>query len=141
MHKPAAGPAALLDRLSQATNAHDLDAIVACFALDYRNDTPAHPERSFTGREQVRRNWEMILSTVPDITTEVKGYSVDGNTVWSEWEHRGTRPDGGPHVMRGVIVFGVEDGLAAWARFYVEPVQEGGGDNNRFIPRLLGSQP
>jgi ketosteroid isomerase-like protein len=131
----------LLDRLCAAANAHDLDAIVTCFAPDYRNDTPVHPERSFSGREQVRRNWAMILSLVPDVTTEVKAYAVDGSTVWSEWEHRGTRPDGNAHVMRGVIIFGVKDGLAAWARFYLEPVQNGRGDNDQFISRQLGRQP
>ena len=51
----------VLGRLIQATNAHDIDAIVACFAPAYRNDTPAHPARSFTGRDQVRRTWEQIL--------------------------------------------------------------------------------
>ena len=29
--------------------------------------------------------------------------------------------------MRGVVIFGVGDGLAEWARFYLEPVDEGTG--------------
>jgi len=61
----------VLARLEGAANAHDLNALVACFAPDYRNDTPAHPERSFTGREQVRRNWEQIFAFIPDITATV----------------------------------------------------------------------
>lgn len=127
-----------LDRLCEATNAHDLDGIVACFAPDYRNETPAHPERGFTGSDQVRRNWQMILAAVPDVTAEVTRFAVDGTTVWSEWEHRGTRADGRPHVMRGVILFGLQDGVAAWARFYLEPVQEGGGDVTESITRQVG---
>ena len=55
----------VLARLERAANAHDVDALVACFAPDYRNDTPVHPERSFTGREQVRRNWEQIFAFIP----------------------------------------------------------------------------
>jgi hypothetical protein len=47
---------------------------------------------------------------------------VDGHTAWTEWEHRGTRPDGSLHLMRGVIVFGVRDELIATARFFLEPV-------------------
>lgn len=43
-------------RLLRATNEHDLDGVVACFAPDYSNETPVHPARSFQGREQVRRN-------------------------------------------------------------------------------------
>ena len=118
----------VLGRLVQATNAHDIDAIVACFGSGYRNDTPAHPSRSFVGREQVRRNWEQILGFVPDLHAEVLRLSAQDAVVWSEWEQRGTRRDGTPHLMRGVIIFGVEDDAIAWARFYLEPVQQGGGN-------------
>jgi ketosteroid isomerase-like protein len=118
----------VLGRLVQATNAHDIDAIVACFGSGYRNDTPAHPSRSFVGREQVRRNWEQILGFVPDIHAEVLRSSAQDAVVWSEWEQRGTRRDGTPHPMRGVIIFGVEDDAIAWARFYLEPVQQAGGN-------------
>jgi ketosteroid isomerase-like protein len=133
------GPAAMVERLSRATNAHDLDAVVACFAPDYHNETPAHPERGFTGREQVRRNWSQIFAAIPDVSTEVLRYSVDGDTVWSEWEHRGTRPDGTAHLMRGVVIFGVVDGLASWARFYLEPVQEGGGGVDDAVRRQIST--
>ena len=117
----------LIERLRDATNRHDLDAVVACFAVDYRNESPAHPERTFTGRDQVRRNWEQIFAAIPDVCTDVVRCSVDGETVWSEWEHRGTRRDGSAHIMRGVIIFGVVADVIAWARFYLEPLQEGGG--------------
>ena len=120
-------PAAMIERLCQATNAHDLDALVDCFAPDYRNETPAHPERGFTGREQVRANWTQIFAAIPDVHADVLRSATAGDIVWSEWEQRGTRPDGTAHVMRGVVIFGVVDGLAAWARFYLEPVQDGGG--------------
>jgi ketosteroid isomerase-like protein len=119
-------PSTVLARLERAANAHDLNALVACFAPDYRNDTPTHPERSFTGREQVRRNWEQIFAFIPDITTTVLRSAVQGDEVWSEWEHRGTRQDGSAHTMRGVVIFGVGDNLLTWARFYLEPVLQGG---------------
>jgi ketosteroid isomerase-like protein len=124
----ASAPAAMVDRLRQAVNDHDLARLVACFAPAYRNDTPAHPQRGFTGREQVRRNWEQIFAAIPDLTAELLRCAVDGDTAWTEWEHRGTRPDGSRHLMRGVVIFGVADGLADWARFYLEPVQEDGQD-------------
>jgi hypothetical protein len=65
------GPAALVQRLRQATNDHDLDALAGCFAVDYRNETPAHPERGFAGRDQVRKNWAQIFAAVPDVRAEV----------------------------------------------------------------------
>jgi hypothetical protein len=127
MENRAGGEADLLDRLLAATNAHDVDAIVACFADGYRNETPAHPARSFSGRDQVRRNWQQILGFVPDIHATVLRSSTHDRVVWSEWEHRGTRRDGTAHLMRGVIIFGVEHDAIAWARFYLEPVEDGGG--------------
>jgi ketosteroid isomerase-like protein len=118
-------PAAILRRLQDATNAHDIEAIVACFAPDYRNETPVHPARGFIGREQVRRNWTQILTAVPDLSADVVASAVSEDVVWSEWEHRGTRPDGTTHLMRGVIIFTVGDGVITSARFFLEPVDEG----------------
>ena len=133
------GPAAMVERLQQAVSDRDLAALVACFAAGYRNETPAHPQRGFTGREQVRRNWEQIFAAIPDLTAEVLHIVVDGDTVWTEWEHRGTRPDGSRHLMRGVIIFGVTDGLASWARFYLEPVTEDGQDAEAAVRRQVMS--
>src|SRR4051812_27688027 len=93
MSHPEPDPSAVVGRLRDATNAHDLDGIVACFAPDYRNETPVHPARDFVGREQVRRNWSQILAAIPDVTTEILASVSSGDTVWTEWEHRGTRAD------------------------------------------------
>jgi ketosteroid isomerase-like protein len=133
----AHGPGAMVERLVLATNRHDLDALVDCFADDYRNETPAHPSRGFTGRDQVRRNWEQIFAHVPDVAAQVLRQVPDGDTIWSEWEMRGTRRDGSPHLMRGVILFGVTQGRARWARFYLEPVQDTDGDVNEAVRRAV----
>ena len=123
----------MVERLVEATNAHDLDALVACFGEDYVNETPIHPGRRFRGRDQVRKNWERIFSFVPDIQAEVIRLAVDGETVWSEWEMTGTRLDGSAHRMRGVIVFGVTGGTASWARFFLEPVDDEPGDVDQAV--------
>jgi hypothetical protein len=118
-------PNVVVDRLLESTNAHDLDAVVACFADDYENETPTHPARSFRGAEQVRRNWQQIFVHVPDVHAEIVRRAFDGDTVWTEWKMTGTRADGSAHHMRGVVVFGVRDGVVARARFYLEPVDVG----------------
>lgn len=115
----------LVARLRQAVDDHDVDAVVDCFATNYRNETPVHPARGFQGADQVRSNWERIFAGVQDITADVLRTAVDGDVVWSEWEMCGTRPDGQPHLMRGVIILGVHDRRAEWARFYLEPVDTG----------------
>lgn len=63
--------------------------------------------------------------------------AVAGDTVWSEWEMPGTRRDGTAHLMRGVILFGVTAGRASWARFYLEPVQAGGGSIDSAVAAQL----
>ncbi len=131
-------PTEVVERLRDVSNAHDVEGIVACFAADYRNETPLHPARGFVGREQVRRNWREILAAIPDISTGIVASIADGDTVWSEWEHRGTRPDGSAHLMRGVIVFGVRDGVIATARFFLEPVEDAGGGIDAAVQRLVG---
>jgi hypothetical protein len=98
-----------------------------------------HPKRGFTGREQVRRNWEQIFAAIPYLNSEILCSAVDGNTVWTEWEHRGTRPDDSRHLMRGVVIFGMADGLADWARFCLEPVREGDGDADAAVRTQVGS--
>ena len=126
------GTAALetIGRLLEATNAHDPDRIAACFALDYRNETPAHPSRGFTGRGQVRRNWSAILAGVPDLRAEMTDSALHLDDVWCEWTMSGTRRDGAPHRMVGPIVFTVRDGSITAARFYLEPVDAGPGTVN-----------
>jgi ketosteroid isomerase-like protein len=116
---------AWVDRLVAATNAHDLEALVGCFAEDYRNITPSHPGRGFTGREQVRRNWEQIFASVPDLRADVVAAAVDGSMVWTQWDMRGTRADGSAHRMAGVIIFDVTGDMAQAATFFLEPVDAG----------------
>jgi SnoaL-like domain len=72
-------------------------------------------------------NWEQIVGFVANLRAEVTRRAVEGNTAWTEWEMQGIRRDGSAHHMRGVVVFGVRDGMAEWARLYLEPVDEGHG--------------
>jgi len=131
------GPLATIDGLVAATNRHDLDALVACFADDYVNETPLHPAQGFSGNAQVRRNWAQIFSFVPDVEARVMRSAVDGDVVWSEWEMTGTRKDGTAHRMSGVILFGVQDGLIQWARFYLEPVDAGSASVDEAVRRQV----
>jgi ketosteroid isomerase-like protein len=136
---PEAG-AVLVDRLAAAANGRDLDALVGCFAPDYRNESPAHPAQGFSGREQVRRNWEQIFTFMPDITARVLRSCCDREVVWSEWQMAGTRPDGAALQMAGVIVFGVRGEQFSWARWYLEPVQADGPGANEALRKYVGAE-
>ena len=117
----------IADQLADALRSRDADRLAALFTEDYDSEQPAHPDRAFRGREQVRANWTAIFSGVPDFTPELLGASRDGDTVWTEWAWHGTRASGEPLEMVGVIVLGLQDGLIAWARLYVEEVDPGAG--------------
>lgn len=136
---PVSSPEALLARLVDAVNAHDLDALVACFAPGYLNETPAHPARGFTGAGQVRSNWQRMFTGIPDLKARVLDQSIDGGSAWTEWEIGGTRLDGAPVLMRGVMIFTVSDGLLAGVRFYMEPVDENGDDVDAAIEETTGA--
>jgi ketosteroid isomerase-like protein len=111
-----------LERMLQAINSHDIDAMVGCFALDYRCEMPLHPFRSFVGNDHVRQNWTGLFRRVPDIEARVLRSVEDGDTLWSEWEMTGTTTDGVAFRVGGVAILGVEDDRFAWARFYLDSV-------------------
>ena len=126
--------AAIMNRLLSAMNAHDLDAFVACFAADYDSEQPAHPSRAFRGSDQVRKNWEGVFAGVPDFTAELvlSAVSDDGVEI-GEWRWHGTYKDGSPFGMRGMIVAGIRHDQIAWARLYMEQVEQGGADIDEMV--------
>jgi len=128
----------VLERLLGAVNDHDLDALVACFADDYANETPAHPQRGFRGKEQVRRNWARIFAGVADLRADVPRYTLDRDELWTEWDMSGTRRDGAPFRMRGVVIFSIDGRTIESARFYLEPVEDTSGDVDAHTVRVVG---
>ena len=116
----------LVARLHAAMNAHDVEAFVACFAEDYDSVQPAHPDRAFQGREQVRANWSEVFAGVPDFRADLLRVAAVGDVAWAEWRWEGTQTDGGRLYMAGVTVFGLRDGRVVWARLYMEPVEQTG---------------
>ena len=121
-------------------NAHDLDAFVGCFHEDYASEQPAHPDRAFVGTAQVRENWGAIFAGVPDFRAELLGTAAEGDAVWTEWRWRGTQADGGRLDIAGVIVLGIRDERIAWARLYVEPVEEAGAGIETAVRRMAGAE-
>ena len=115
-------------------NAHDLDAFVDCFGPDYRSDQPAHPDRAFTGRDQVRANWASVFAGVPNFTAELLvSASIDGGIEIAEWSWSGTHSDGSPFAMCGMTVMGIEEGRIAWGRLYMELRQPDGADIDQMV--------
>ncbi|HEY8816363.1 MAG TPA: nuclear transport factor 2 family protein [Candidatus Dormibacteraeota bacterium] len=138
MDTPTSSGLAVAQSLHDAVNRHDLDAMVRCFAPDFVNETPVHPARSFKGNDQVRKNWAQIFGGVPNLQADMVASATSEDTVWTEWEMRGTRVDGSAHLMRGVSIFKVDDGVFTSVRFYLEPVEQGGFGIDAAVQSGLG---
>lgn len=128
-----------VEAMLRAVNEHDLEALAASFDAGYVNETPSHPQRSFRGNAQVRKNWAQIFASVPDIRARFLASAIDGDRVWVELEMSGSRVDGGPFLMRGVVIFAVRERAIRSARFYLEPVEETSGDVNAAVDRVTRS--
>jgi hypothetical protein len=131
----------VLERLGRALNAHDIDAFVELFSPEYRSEQPAHPDREFGGREQVRENWAGTFQEVPDFHGDLLRSAVHGDTLWSEWDWYGTRKDGSRLEMRGVVLFGLRDAQIIWARLYMEFVEHGGAGIHEVVRRMRTDSP
>src|SRR5689334_19125293 len=131
----------VLERLHHAMNQHDLAAFLDCIRTDYRSEQPAHPNRGFGGREQVEKNWAALFAGIPDFHAELVATVADCDTVWAEWRWSGTRADEPPLDMRGVTLFGVQDGRIAWARLYMEEVEAAGANIDETVRRLARPAP
>jgi ketosteroid isomerase-like protein len=134
----AHSPGAVSAALAAAMNAHDIDAFVSLFDPSYDSQQPAHPDRAFRGRDQVRANWSAVFSGVPDFQAELLGTAVEADTVWSEWRWSGTQEGGSRLEMAGVVILGVRHGKIAWARLYVEPVEQGGDGIEKAVRDMSG---
>ena len=133
-------PLAVAAAVARAMNAHDIEAFVSLFSEDYDSEQPAHPDRTFRGRDQVRANWSAVFSGVPDFRAELVASAVDADTAWTEWRWHGTHEDGSRLEMAGVILMGVRHDSITWARLYVEPVELAGGGIDAAIREMSGRE-
>ena len=138
--KEKPGLSGTIQRLRDAINEHDIEALVACFASDVRSEQPVHPSRNFVGTDQIRANWSQIFAGVPDIHAELVSAIVDGSRGCAEWAWNGTRADGAPFEMRGVTIVTGEDGRITFVRFYVEPVQRDGVEVAAAVRQIVGAR-
>ena len=130
-----------IERLRDAVNAHDPNAMIAVMAPEYRSEQPIHPNRGFGGRDQVHKNWTAIFAAIPDMRLEVLRDLDDGTTSWSEWEFLGHYTDGSAYDERGAVIFGLrDDGLITWARFYTDLVEQGGADIDETVREMTRAQ-
>ncbi len=131
----------VLERLLVAMNSHDLEGAAGLFHPDYRSEQPAHPERAFVGRDQLRANWTAMFAGIPNFKAELLSSVDDGDTTWTEWLWSGIRDDGLPFEARGVALFQIADGKIAAGRIYIEDVERETGGIDEAVHTRSGHRP
>jgi len=113
----------VIKKLHKAMNEHNLDAMLDCVDSGYISEQPFHPERNFSGREQMKKNWTWILENYPDFSSNLNRYSLSNDTIWAEWHWTGTNKDSSHFNMLGVTIFKVEEGRITNGRLFMESVE------------------
>jgi hypothetical protein len=126
----------VLEHLTEAQNAHDVDRFASYFTHDYRSDQPAHPGRRFSGRAQVHENWSAVFAGVPDFRADLLAACRDRDVEWGEVHWHGHHTDGSVFAMCGVIIATIRNERIAAARLYVEPVEHREEDIDAAVERL-----
>ena len=118
----------LLEELTAAFNAHDLDRIMSYFADDCSLDMPRGSEpwgSRYSGRDEVRRGLATRFETVPDVHYgDDRHWATDTMGV-SEWLLTGTAPSGEALRVRGCDHYGFRDGKVIRKDSYWKIVEPG----------------
>lgn len=79
----------LVERLVGSWNAHDPDAVAACYASDAvsRDVTLSEPMH---GRGSIRNAAAMYMRAFPDIHLEIRRIACDRDVICEEWRATGT---------------------------------------------------
>ena len=104
---------ATLKAITEAFNAHDLDAIMEFFAEDCSLDMPRGPDawgRRFTGKAEVREGLAARFKGLPDVHYGEGRHWARGNRGVSEWLLTGTTPEGVAVRVRGCDHWEFRDG-------------------------------
>ena len=105
---------AILHRILDGFNAHDPDAIMACFTEDCRYDAPRGPGPgglSYVGKAAVRDGIAARFAGLPDVQYSDDRHFVCGDRGVSEWLLTGTTPEGERVAVRGCDLWEFRDGL------------------------------
>jgi hypothetical protein len=114
---------AALERVLEAFNRHDLDAIMSHFADDCVLETPRGPDpwgRRYVGRDEVRKGLAARFEGIPDVHYADGGHFASGNRAVSEWTISGTTVEGERIEVRGcdLWTFGEDDHLTRKDSFW-----------------------
>lgn len=104
----------LLERLLDAFNRHDVDAILECFAEDAAMEMPRGPHpwgARHVGKAAIREGLGSRFAGIPDVSYTEARHLAHGDRGVSEWLLTGTRVSGEKVAVRGCDLWEFSDGL------------------------------
>ncbi len=105
---------ATLEKVLDAFNRHDLDAIMQCFAEDAVLESPRGSDpwgTRYVGKAAVREGLAGRFAGIPDVHYGEDRHMVCGDRGVSEWLLTGTTTAGERIEVRGCDLFEFRDGL------------------------------
>ena len=115
-----------LERLLDAFNAHDLDAVMAFFVDDCVLEMPRGPDpwgRRLEGHDRVREGLADRFAGIPDVHYGEHRHWLSGSRGCSEWLLTGTTTEGESIEVRGCDLFEFRDDKIARKDSYWKMVE------------------
>ena len=122
-------PIEMLEAITAAFNAHDLDTIMAFFAEDCSLDMPrgsAPWGQRYAGKAAVREGLATRFRGLPDVHYSDARHWIAGDRGVSEWLLTGTAPDGAQVRVRGCDHWQFRDGKVIRKDSYWKIVEKAG---------------
>ncbi len=117
-----------LQQLLDGFNAHDLDAVMACFADDCVLEMPRGAERwghRAVGKAAVRAALATRFAGLPDVRYDEPTHLLCGDVGITKWTIRGTTPGGQSIEANGCDFYTFRDGLVTVKDSYWKIVERG----------------
>ena len=113
---------AAIQRFTDATNQHDVDAMMVAMTEDcvFENTYPPPDGERHEGHAAVRTFWERFFSSSPHAVFEAEETFACGDRCVVRWLYRWVEADGKAGHIRGVDVFRVRDGKVSEKLSYVK---------------------
>ena len=111
-----------IQRFNDATNQHDVDAMMAAMTEDcvFENTYPPPDGERYEGYVAVRAFWERFFSSSPHAVFEAEEIFACAERCVVCWVYRWVEADGKAGHIRGVDIFRVRDGKVSEKLAYVK---------------------
>ena len=118
---------ALVNEISDAFAAHDVDGIVSFFAEDGAFINAVGPDyfgRKYVGHDEMRSYFEPLFQQSSDVQWKKVDIRAAGDKAYAEWRRTATLADGKRQDWLGVDIYTFREGKIAVKDTYIKVVEQ-----------------